>query len=358
MGKTFKKKINLFFCINSLEKGGAEKQLSYLTNYLCNNYNIFIFTFSKSKNCYKFKPNIKIYNLKNIFFFLYFIKKVLTIKPKFVFFVLPKSYFLFGTIMIFFPKIKSILMRRSLNYYHKNFLIKYYEIFLHNFTDHFICNSFSAKKDLIETEYVSKRKVSVIDNYIKLDYKKIKTKKNSKFKILCISNFYKYKGHFLLFKSLSFTKSIPWELYLMGQSKNINKKNFIKMFKNLGIQNNIKFIKKIDRNYSYPNFSLGVLFSETESFSNAILEYLSLKLPVMAFDVGDNKRLINKKNGKLLKKRNPIHISKEFQKIYFDNQLNNKSKNSFKKIKKFSSIKNTLEKYHQILENKNVWNIR
>tara|TARA_Y100000768_G_C23834652_1_gene613077 strand:- start:68 stop:502 length:435 start_codon:yes stop_codon:yes gene_type:complete len=144
----------------------------------------------------------------------------------------------------------------------------------------------------------------------------------------------------------------------MGQSKNINKKNFIKMFKNLGIQNNIKFIKKIDRNYSYPNFSLGVLFSETESFSNAILEYLSLKLPVMAFDVGDNKRLINKKNGKLLKKRNPIHISKEFQKIYFDNQLNNKSKNSFKKIKKFSSIKNTLEKYHQILENKNVWNIR
>ena len=44
MGKNYKKKINLFFCINGLQKGGAEKQLNYISNYLCSKYKIHIFT--------------------------------------------------------------------------------------------------------------------------------------------------------------------------------------------------------------------------------------------------------------------------------------------------------------------------
>ena len=82
-------------------------------------------------------------------------------------------------------------MRRSLNYYHKNIFIKLYEKFLHNFTDFFICNSVSAKKNLIYSEGVSKNKVKVIFNYInknnKINLKKKKFKKVSRFFILLIS---------------------------------------------------------------------------------------------------------------------------------------------------------------------------
>ena len=81
-------------------------------------------------------------------------------------------------------------MRRSLNYYHKNIFIKLYEKFLHNFTDFFICNSVSAKKNLIYSEGVSKNKVKVIFNYInknnKINLKK-KIKKTLRFFILLIS---------------------------------------------------------------------------------------------------------------------------------------------------------------------------
>ena len=49
-------------------------------------------------------------------------------------------------------------MRRSLNYYHKNFLYKYFEIFLHNFTHFFVCNSHTAKNNLIDFENVPKKK--------------------------------------------------------------------------------------------------------------------------------------------------------------------------------------------------------
>ena len=66
MGKNNKNKINIFFCINSLQKGGAEKQLNYISNFLSTNYNIFIFTLAGNKNYYKFNKNIKIYKLFNI----------------------------------------------------------------------------------------------------------------------------------------------------------------------------------------------------------------------------------------------------------------------------------------------------
>ena len=89
--------------------------------------------------------------------------------------------------MIFFPKIKKILMRRSLNYYHKNFLYKYFEIFLHNFTHFFVCNSHAAKNDLINFENVPKKKIYVIDNFIKFKKKTYNKKvKSLKFYVLQI----------------------------------------------------------------------------------------------------------------------------------------------------------------------------
>ena len=350
MEKSNKNKLNLFFCINNLEKGGAEKQLNYISNYLSLKYNVYIFTSEKTKLSYNFKSNIKIYVPKNMFFPLFFIKKLINLKPNFVFFILPKSYFIFGSILIFFPNISSILMRRSLNYYHKNKLFKYYEIFLHKFTNHFICNSYAAKKNLVNTEYVPEKKVSVIDNYIVPNKPIFKIKRNLKFKILCISNFYAYKGHQLLLRSLSLIKNIPWELYLMGVSKDINIKDVKKDIVKLGIKKKVKFIKKIKNDYAYPYFSLGALFSETESFPNVILEYFQLKLPIIAFNVGDIGRLINKNNGLILKKRDKKHISQKILSLYFDKNLKCKSKNSHLSLKKFTSRERTLAKFDKIIE--------
>ncbi|MAZ07742.1 MAG: hypothetical protein CMM99_04710 [Rickettsiales bacterium] len=352
MGKNNKNKINIFFCINSLQKGGAEKQLNYISNFLSTNYNIFIFTLAGNKNYYKFNKNIKIYNLLSLFSIFFFIKKLLSLKPKLVFYILPKSYFFFGTILIFFPNIKAILMRRSLNYYQKNLIFKFYEIFLHRFTSFFICNSNSAKQELIKKEFVSKNKVLVIDNYIKIkNFKKKNINiKNKKFKILCIANFYKYKGHSLLIESLSLIKKIPWKLYLMGEERDFRRNDLKYISKKLGIYKRITFIKKIKKIHSYPNFSLGVSISKTESFPNAILEYFSLKLPVAAYGIGDIRRLVNNKNGKILKNRNPNYISKKINELYFDKKLALKSKYAFQKAIKFSKIKNTLKKYDNIIK--------
>ena len=344
MAKFSKSKLKLFFCINNLQKGGAEKQLNYITNYLSNYHNIYIFILGREKISYKFNKNIKIFKL-NKFFFLTFIQQIFIIKPNIIFYTLPKAYFLFGTIMIFFPNIKKILLRRSLNYYHNNILYKFYEIFLHRFTNFFICNSHASKKNLIDNEHVSKKKIEVIDNYIPKPKYKIYSKKNKNFNILCIANFHRYKGHKLIIDSLRYLKNLPIEVFLLGADKDLTKKDLIAYAKKKNVLSKIKFINKFDHNFAFPNFSLGILFSETESFPNAILEYFTLKLPIMAYKTGDIYRLVNSSNGIIFKTRDPYQISKMLKLFFHDNNLVSKSKNSYKQLNKFSDNKKTIKKY-------------
>tara|TARA_B110000967_G_C18780696_1_gene508088 strand:- start:35 stop:253 length:219 start_codon:yes stop_codon:yes gene_type:complete len=72
MEKINSNRLKLFFCINDLQKGGAEKQLNYLSNYLCIYYDIYIFTLNYKKIEYKFDKKIKIYQMNKIFFFINF----------------------------------------------------------------------------------------------------------------------------------------------------------------------------------------------------------------------------------------------------------------------------------------------
>lgn len=350
MEKNNKKKINIIFCINNLQKGGAEKQLNYISNFLCVIYQIHIFVIGNEKINYNFDKRIKIYKLNKYFFYFQFLSKIIKIKPKIAFFILPKSYFLFGTILIFFPKIKKILMRRSLNYYHKNIFYKYYEIFLHIFNYYFICNSYASKKDLIKNEYVPNKKIFVINNYIKIERKKFKSKKDKIFRIICISNFHRYKGHILLLETISYLKDFPIKLYLYGQNKDLSKKKLINFSKNLKISDKVFFVNNLNQNFSYPHFSLGVSFSATESFPNSILEYFSLGLPVLAYDTGDIKKLVNNSNGKLFKLRDPKKISVLIKQLYRDKFLNLKSKKSIIKLKKFTKKNTTLAKYRNVID--------
>jgi len=349
MGKTNKKKIKLLFCINSLSTGGAEKQLAYISNFLIKFYEIHIFLLEDSKITYKLNKNIVIHRKKKVLIDFWKLLKIT--KPNLIFLILPKTYFILGTVLLFYRKSKVILMRRSLNYYHRNIFTKSYEKFLHNFTDFFITNSNSAKKNLVNDEHVSKDKIKVIYNFIKKK-KKIKfNKKNQKeFRILYIANFYRYKGHILLLKTLSLLKDLNWKLFLVGQNRDTTKEELKKTCKKLKIFKKVFFINKKNKNLNYPNINLGISFSNTESFPNSILEYLSYSLPVMAYSVGDINSLVNKKNGVIFSSRNQYIISKILKKIILKSNLNKKSKVSFEKHIKFTNKNFTLNKYKKVID--------
>tara|TARA_Y100000768_G_scaffold216263_1_gene162989 strand:- start:1266 stop:2327 length:1062 start_codon:yes stop_codon:yes gene_type:complete len=348
MGQHVEKKIKLLFCINSLSTGGAEKQLVYICNYLVKFYEIHIFLLENSKIKYTLNDNIKIHKKKLFFDFWKLLKKI---KPNLIFLILPKTYFILGTILMFFRKSKVILMRRSLNYYHKNIFIKLYERFLHNFTDFFICNSNSAKKNLIHDEGVRRNKIKVIFNYIKKNNQiNLNKKKQKEFKILYIANFYRYKGHHLLLKTLSLIKDLNWKLFLIGENRDTTKKELKNFCRKLKIKEKVYFLRKKNKFLNYPNINLGVSFSNTESFPNSILEYLSYGLPVMAYSVGDIKFLVDNKNGFIFSSKNENEISKILKKIILKSNLNNQSKVSFKKHIRFTNKNFTLNKYKKVID--------
>ena len=63
-------------------------------------------------------------------------------------------------------------------------------------------NSIAIKKQLINQERVSKKKIKIIYNGIEVKNNK-KFKKNNNFNIVIIANLIPYKNHHILFNSLS-----------------------------------------------------------------------------------------------------------------------------------------------------------
>ena len=313
MAKYIRKKI--IMCINNLERGGAEKQFLYIYHYLKKYYEIKIFLINKkgTENLNsEIKKKIKIGYL-NYFFHIY--KR----QPDISLFFLPKSYICFGIISLIFPRLKKIMFRRSLNYYQSNIFIKYLEFFLHK-SMNFICsNSLAAKKELFEKEGVPKKKIFILNNYI--DKKKFKFNKNfkvnkSSINLLCISNFIDYKGHRLILETFKYLKNkFNWNIYFLGKKSNFDFSLIKKISKEFKFEKKVFHINKLSSNLKYPNFKYGLLFSENESFPNAIMEYLKLNLDVIAYNTGDIKKLIQNE-GLIFKTRNPKLIAQQLE-MYF-----------------------------------------
>ncbi len=311
-------------CINNIEKGGAEKQFLYIYHFLKKHYevNIILVNNKGIQNLdSKIKKMIKVGPV-GFFTFLF------TRKPNVVLFFLPKTYILFGFISIFFPKIKKIMFRRSLNYYQSNFFIKHVEFFLHKFT-HLICsNSFAAKKELIKYEKVPKNKVFILKNFIdRKNYKRAnKLKIDKKYlNFLCIANFINYKGHDLIlevFKNLNIHQS--WRIYFLGKKNEFDFTKIKSLARKYQFEQNVFHINQLSSNLKYPNFYFGLLFSKNESFPNAVMEYLKLNLDVIAYNTGDIKKLM-KDGGLIFNTRNPRKITKKIENYVLKKRNKNKT---------------------------------
>ena len=96
---------------------------------------------------------------------------------------------------------------------------------------------------------------------------------------------------------------------------------------------------------------IGVLFSPYgEGISNAILEYLALKKPVIAYDSGGSKEIIkNGENGFLIKNENDIQISKIIIELIDNYELRIQlGENGRKKIEEYFNIENIGKEYMNI----------
>ncbi len=276
---------------------------------------------------------------------------IILLRNKFivVHYFLPHMYVIGGLISVLLKK-KIIMSRRSLNNYQKkNKFFRTIEPFLHKKCTKIFVNSNSIKTQLIDEENVEKKKIELIFNGV--ENFNVKRINKEHITIICVANFIYYKRHFDILKSFSQLKSSNVRLKLVGNgsSSKINQiENFIKHHK---MKDRVDILREQNKVCEIIGQSdIGLLASEEEGFSNAILEYMSCGLPVVASNVGGNKEaIIHNKNGFLFEVGDTKKMTHYLEKLIKNKELRiNMGKQSQLIQRKKYTIKQQINAYEDI----------
>ena len=347
---------DLIIFIPSIEGGGVEKNLFYITNYFQSKFkNIYLISADKlkqhsfGKKIKLITPNSNRFNNKNRFI-KSIISSYLLLKNfknrKVLIFSLQSNFF-----SIIFSKIINakiiIRLNTSPEKYVSNIYKKNFFKFLYSFADEIIVNSLDFKKNLYKNFHLNSK---VIFNPVKRDNrrKKINFFKNFKnLKIISIGRLTNQKNQITLFKALYLLKykfNVKFKLYLIGRGYNYDLlKNYI--IKN-NLQKNIKLAGyKKDASSYIKSSDLFVLSSNYEGLPNTLIEAQVASVPIISsncstgpkeilmngrlgelFKPGDYRNLCKKiynynKNRKLLKKKS-ILAKKYLYRFDYHNNLN------------------------------------
>lgn len=303
--------MKILFCINSLEKGGAERVVCNLSNYLSTEYDISILTMINSKPQYPLNENIKLYHLdkkikdfnkksntlskllKLILRKINMRKMIKFIEPDIIISFLPEISFLVLSSSRKNDKIiVSVRNDPKIEYSSKiyNFFMKK----LYVRANGFVFQTMEAKEyfqGIIDCE------VSIIPNPINPDFIELPYNGIRKKEIVSVGRLVPQKNFDLLidgFFELSDNYLKDYNLVIYGEG-NLREKLEKKIVK-LGLENRV-FLPGIVDNVKDKIYdsSLFVLTSLYEGMPNALMEAMALGLPVLSSDCpcGGPRELIN-----------------------------------------------------------------
>ncbi|MDC1047573.1 glycosyltransferase [Alphaproteobacteria bacterium] len=361
----------IFHIITGLDGGGAEKTLLKLCKE-SNSLNIKHCVISLQINgvlLEEFKKNnIKVYNFnfkKNLLDIYQLIKIISLIKkcrPSFIMTWLYHADFIGLIIKFFYNKSFKLIwnVRCSeikFNYY--SIISKYIFKFLIRFShipDAISFNSFNGKNFHFSKGYKNKN-IHVISNFLDTNYwkhnerdrKEIRHKLNISSSTFLVGNIGRYdpqKDHNTFINSAIKLIEDKTDIKFLIIGKDTNQINIKKEIRDyfiiLDYKNNIKKY--------YSALDLLVLSSSYgEGFSNVILESMSMSVPCIASNVGDNKRIVSN-DDYIFDKGDVSDLSK---KIYNLSILNHNFKNNLKKINRTNIKINydtsvVLNKYYEL----------
>jgi len=348
---------NIVIFMPSIEKGGADKNLFVISNFLSKKFkNISIITASKvDKN--KFDHDIEIFsprlfkwnkfgrNIKSLISIFILIK--IFIKKKDVL-VLSFQSNIWTIILckIFFKKI--ITRSNSFpDHWTNNFIKKYIFKKVYPLANHNIVNSLQTKKDFIKNY-----KIKPTCIYNPLDIKKIKslsTKvvpkifKINKLKIINVGRLSEEKDHITFLKALhAIGDLINYHAVIMGQGK--MKKRIEEFIKEHNLKKNIKLIGFKKNPYPFIKQSdFVILTSLHEGLPNILLEAIVLKKFIISSNcISGPKEILSNGSGGGLFKVGDFKNLKKLILFYKNNPsiVKKKIKIAFKNINRFNYYKN------------------
>ena len=227
-------------------------------------------------------------------------------------------------------------------------------IFLLKYSDYIVSNS---EAGLISRNIIfdSKKNVVVIHNGFDLDRIKEDTFSSNdpilqdirnKYVVGMVAEFSDFKDYDTYLTAAKNILNIRNDIVFLaiGDGKYLNHyKNIV--YKNI---NGIKFVGQVKNVEEYVQyFHVGVLTTYTEGISNAIMEYMALRKPVIASDGGGSKELvIRDETGYLIPTKSPdVLMSKILYLIDNPTIANEMGMAGRKRIEKIFTLENMIEKY-------------
>ena len=364
-------KINIFFFISNFTFGGAGNAVfSFINKLNKKKFNINIIYIGESEYEKYIPRHVKIFKIKNNFFFFktligfFRIKKIIkneTKKNKFNVFISNIHYSNILTI-IFLRNLKNLKIflfeRTSLKEldiyfsffsFFKNKLIKILIKILYNSADKVFSNSVSVKK---EFKVIGINSKVIYSGSIKRILPKKNFKKKKFYKLISVGRLTKQKNYKLLINSIKLLKSKNFKLFIYGNRAQKDKLKKIilknKLEKRIYLMSQVENKDKI-----YKNADLLVHTALFEGLPNCIVEAINFGVPIIAYKGagGISEILSNGKYGDIVKKHDEYEISKKIEN-FFKNPtiLQKKIVKSKSSIYKFVDFKTAISLENEILK--------
>jgi len=332
-------KVKIVFVIDSIASptAGTEKQLLFLLKHLDrNNFEPYLCCLQSSQwleNDFDICPLyiVKIKSFKNLvsFFRLWRFAKLLRREKIDIVQTHFRDSNIAGIISGKLAGVKKIIStRRNTGYWHNRLEIVILK-FLNRWVTIFVANSEFAKKHASKIEGTPPERIEVIHNFVNLEaFKKEDDQEVDKLKeslgtsngrpvVTMVANLRPVKGVDVFLKSARMVlDSVPGINFIVA-GEGEERKRLEVICRQLKLDSSVKLIGAVSDVIPLLRASdIGVLSSNSESLSNAIIEYMAAGLPVVCTDVGGNSELVQDGlNGFLVPSGDPKGLAEAIVKL-------------------------------------------
>lgn len=303
--------------LTSLAAGGAEKQCILLASLLKPYYTILLIIIDAQPRHHQHLRLINQHNLDTVYLEGSYLNKVLQLrrivrqrKINLVFSYLPKdilmtSLAIGGMNLYHIGGIRNARMSRT-----KRNILKY----IHNLRLKGSISNCHSGKEFFSTKGFDANKITVIPNGIKVDRGPTEHVSTKKIIISSLGRLVDQKDYPTALRSIAYLKpklhGTGLEIHYNIVGDGTEKSSLLKLVQQSGLTKEVSLITDIkDIPKLLQNTDIYLSTSVFEGVSNAMMEAMSLSLPIVATDAGDNKYLVKDKiNGYVTRQKDEIGI--------------------------------------------------